>query len=244
MHALLENHATALVTMAPIAGAARIRRGGTGEQPRASQIPPLSIQQVMQGKNPGPRSSNSPGRVRSLFAFSAAMAALITFLSVSSCASTIENRDPTGERLPQVEGKTLEGEPRILPLNEPTVLLVGYVQKAQFDADRWLVGLLQAPPSVRILEVPTIDGLFPRLIAGTIDSGMRSGIPDEEWESVVTLYGSDAHDLVEFTGNELGRNIRVLLVDSEGVVRWFHDRGFSAGKLLELVQASQDLVSE
>ena len=72
-------------------------------------------------------------------------------------------------------------------------------------------------------------------------SGMRSGIPSEDWESVVTLYGSDAHDLVAFTGNERGRNIRVLLVDSEGVVRWFHDRGFSAGKLLELEQAAINL---
>ena len=44
---------------------------------------------------------------------------------------------------------------------------------------------------------------------------MRSGIPNEDWEPVVTLYGSDARDLVELTGNERGRNTRVLLVDSE-----------------------------
>ena len=198
----------------------------------------------MKDENPSPRNSNSPGRVRFLVALGAALVAGIPFLAVSSCANTVENRDPTGERLPRVEGETLEGEPRTLPLEEPTVLLVGYVQRAQFDADRWLVGLLQAPPAVRILEVPTIDGLFPRLIAGNIDAGMRSGIPNEDWESVVTLYGSDARDIVELTGNEHGRNIRVLLVDSGGVVRWFHDRGFSAGKLLELVQATQDLASE
>ena len=124
------------------------------------------------------------------------------------------------------------------------MLLIGYVQRAQFDADRWLVGLLQAPPPVRILEVPTIKGLFPRVIAGTIDEGMRSGIPSEDWGVVVTLYGSDANKLVELTGNENGRNIRVLLVDADGVVRWFHDRGFSAGKLLELVQAAEGLTSE
>ena len=187
---------------------------------------------------------NSPGRSRVPLLLGAAIAAGLSFLLASSCASTVENRDPTGEPLPRVEGETLEGEPRSLPLQENTLLLVGYVQKAQFDADRWLVGLLQAPPAVRILEVPTIDGLFPRLIAGKIDSGMRSGIPSEDWESVVTLYGSDAREIVEFTGNENGRNIRVLLVDTEGVVRWFHDRGFSAGKLLELVQVAEDLASE
>lgn len=85
-----------------------------------------------------------------------------------------------------------------------------------------------------MIEVPTIPGLFPRLISGTIDSGMRSGIPSEDWTSVVTLYGSTARTVVDLTGNEQPRNIRVLLLDEHGDVRWFHDRGFSASKLLEL----------
>ena len=108
----------------------------------------------MKHQSRSPRTS--PGRVRVPFLLGASLAAGISFLLVSSCASTVENRDPTGERLPSVEGETLEGETRSLPLEESTLLLVGYVQKAQFDADRWLVGLLQAPPDVRILEVPTI----------------------------------------------------------------------------------------
>ena len=39
---------------------------------------------------------------------------------------------------------------------------------------------------------------------------------------------------VEFTGNEKPRNMRVVLLDAEGRIRWFHDRGFSAGKVVEL----------
>jgi hypothetical protein len=156
----------------------------------------------------------------------------------------MENRDPVGERLPEVVAETLTGEPLALPLDEPAILLVGYVQDAQFDADRWLIGLLQATPPARILEVPTIKGLFPRMLAGTIDDGMRSGIPSEDWSSVATLYGPDAARIVELTGNERPRNIRVLLVDGDGRVRWFHDRGFSASKLLELGDATRDLVQE
>lgn len=163
-------------------------------------------------------------------------------LLLPSCSTTIDNRDPVGERLPTLMGSSLEDESVTLPLDTPSVLLVGYVQKAQFDADRWLIGLLQATPPVTILEVPAVAGLFPRMLADTIDSGMRSGIPSEDWQSVVTLYGSDADDLRSFTGNERARNIRVLLVDAEGRVRWFHDRGFSAGKLLELVAAAEALV--
>jgi hypothetical protein len=164
--------------------------------------------------------------------------AAVMGLMFSSCSSTIENRNPVGEQFPEVEGETLEREALVLPPGEPCVLLVGYVQDAQFDADRWLLGLLQAKPDVRILEVPTISGLFPRLIANTIDSGMRKGIPSEDWQSVVTVYGADAKRIKELTGNQRGRNIRVLLVDAEGRVRWFHDRGYSPSKLLELGQAA------
>ncbi len=172
-------------------------------------------------------------------------AGLLTLLVAStSCSATVPNRDPLGERLPSVEGETLEQELIRLPLDEPAVLLLGYVQDAQFDADRWLVGLLQAPPPVRIFEVPTIRGLFPRLIANTIDEGMRGGIPSEDWQSVVTVYGPGAKQLVEFTGNEKPRNMRVLLLDGSGTVRWFHDRGFSASKLLELRDAATLLTAD
>lgn len=168
---------------------------------------------------------------------------LAMYFSVSGCSSTISNRNPVGERFPSVIGNALSGEEVPLPLGEPAVLLLGYVQDAQFDADRWLIGLLQATPPVRIIEVPTVSGLFPSLIEDTIDSGMRRGIPKEDWSSVVTVYGDPAASIVELTGNERPRNIRVVLLDSEGRVRWFHDRGFSAGKVLELGAAASKLTS-
>ena len=120
------------------------------------------------------------------------------------------------------------------------MVLVGYVQDAQFDADRWLLGLLQAEVAVPVFELPTIDGLFPRLIASRIDAGMRNGIPEEDWESVVTVY-DNAAEIVAFTGDESPRNMRVLLLDSDGQVVWFHDRGYSARKVLELKQAIEAL---
>ena len=154
-----------------------------------------------------------------------------------ACRSTQPNREPLGLPLPSVTGKALDGKPWRLPedlAGRPAVLLVGYEQRAQFDADRWLFGLLQAETPARLLEVPTIPGLFGRALAGTIDSGMRSGIPREDWGTVVTLYGGSAAALKTFTGTENGRNMRVLVLDGGGVVRWFHDRGYSAAKCLEL----------
>jgi hypothetical protein len=161
--------------------------------------------------------------------------ALLVPAFLASCQSSIPNRDVLGEGFPAVAGESLAGERIQLPARSGTsVLLVGYAQDAQFDADRWIYGLLQAQLAARIVELPTIPGLFPRMASGWIDSGMRSGIPNEDWSSVVTVYGSAAKTIVDFTGNEKPRNIRVLLLDSEGRVRWFHDRGFSAAKLLEL----------
>lgn len=156
--------------------------------------------------------------------------------SLVGCGSTVENRDPVGLVFPSVRGESLEGDSMRLPQDlsgEPALLLVGYVQNAQFDLDRWLLGLAQGEVNVRILEVPTIKGLVPGLIAGTIDEGMRSGIPKEDWGSVVTVY-SDAASIVDFTGNEKPNNGRVLLLDPDGKVIWFHDRGYSARLIVEL----------
>lgn len=174
---------------------------------------------------------------------------LAATLVLGACNSAVPARDPLGERFPTAQGRSLEGDEVELPASlagEPAVLLIGYVQEAQFDADRWLYGLLQSelPGSVRVLEVPAIPGLFPRVLAGTIDDGMRSGIPDEDWSSVVTVYGGRAAAIEAFTGTEGPRNVRVLLLDGEGRVRWFHDQGFSARVLIELEQAVGALAGE
>jgi hypothetical protein len=142
-----------------------------------------------------------------------------------------------GEAFPSVKGTGLDGAEWQLPedlTGDPAILFVGYKQNTQFDIDRWLVGLAMTNVSARVLEVPTIKGLVPGLIAGKIDSGMRGGIPRDLWEAVVTVYG-DAPEIVEFTGNEFPNNARVLLLDESGKVIYFHDEGFSPNELKELL---------
>jgi hypothetical protein len=168
-------------------------------------------------------------------------AVLISF----SKSSAVINRSPVGETFPTSRGESLEGKEVELPgdlSGAPAILILGYAQDAQFDADRWLFGLLQAETPAQILEVPTIPGMIPGWLSSRIDAGMRSGIPSEDWAVVVTMYGSDATKLVELTGNEGDRNVRVLLLDEAGRILWLHDRGFSAGKLLELDRAVRELV--
>jgi len=166
------------------------------------------------------------------------LAPTLTCLALlAGCSAPTLASDPVGQRLVALQGDSLAGEPVRLPADlagRPAVLLVGYEQEAQFDADRWLFGLLQSETPARVLEVPAIPGFFGRLLGDTIDGGMRAGIPAEDWPAVVTLYGEAAQSLRAFTGTDGGRNMHVLVLDADGVVRWHHARGFSAAKLLEL----------
>lgn len=155
---------------------------------------------------------------------------------ILGCSRHVERREPVNKNFPAVSATLLTGESLEIPgdfQGTPILLLVGYVQDAQFDIDRWLLGLAQAETPVKVLEVPTIRGWIPRMISGAIDSGMRRGIPEEDWRLVATVY-RDAPVIIDFLGNEEPLSARVVLLDEEGRVVWVHDQGYSASKLIEL----------
>ena len=160
------------------------------------------------------------------------------------CESPIPNRNPSGQVFPSVSGRDLEDTQIQLPSDltgSPAVVLVGYVQGSQFDIDRWMLGMIQSKSELRLVEVPAVGGWFPELfLQPTIDEGMRSGIPAENWTSVVTLYGDDAERIRAFTGTERPRNARVLLLDPAGTVSWFWDQGYSPGRLVQMLEAAAD----
>lgn len=168
---------------------------------------------------------------------------MVSAILAPACSAQYPRRDPTGERFPSVQGQTLAAQTVRLPddvLGTPVLLFVGYEQSTQFDIDRWALALRQAEVDVRAYEVPTIPGLGARLAARSIDAGMRSGIPREDWNVVVTLY-DDAGPVARFTGNENGLPARVLLVNDRGHVVFFHDEGYSLGALGRLERALANL---
>ena len=174
-----------------------------------------------------------------------ALVSVLTIVMSSGCANTLVNRDPTGETFPSVVGQSLEKQRIEIPealAGEPAVLLIGYKQKTQFDIDRWMMGLIQAGVGEQIVEVPTIPGLLPSFASGWIDDGMRSGIPQEDWGSVVTLYGEAARPVAELTGTQRARLTRVIVLDSEGRVVWFDDKGYSPRKALAVAALVSKLV--
>lgn len=180
------------------------------------------------------------------YRFAALLVVLLALLmSISSCSTTYERRDPTGEGFPTITATALDGRTLSIPgefAGRETLLFVGYDMDSQFDIDRWLLGLHQIGLEVPVYELPTIPGLFPGLFAGTIDAGMRSGIPQEDWAIVVTIY-DDADAVARFLGNETPLPARVVLLDQDGDVAFFHDRGYSTGTLIKLQKAVEKLRS-
>jgi len=164
---------------------------------------------------------------------------LFLSLTLGACSAPYPNQNPTGEPFPSLSAEALDGERWSLPSawrGAPTIALLGYVQDAQFDIDRWLIGLDMTKTKAKVYELPTIKGLFPRMFSAKIDEGMRKGIPKALWGGVITVY-ERGEALQRLTGNERPRNARVLLIDSEGVVRYFNDEGFSVGGLNRLREA-------
>lgn len=165
--------------------------------------------------------------------------------ALPSCSGRPPRRDPTGETFPALRGQSLDGVERQLPAElsgAPALLLIGFKMETQFDLDRWILGTQQLGLKVKTLELPTIPGLLPGLFAATIDGGMRRGIPQEDWPSVVTIYG-DGEVLEQFVGSEDPLPGRVVLIDAAARVVFFHDRGYAAGALQRLAEVLHGLQS-
>lgn len=162
---------------------------------------------------------------------------------LSGCTTTYSNQNITGIKFPEVSGETLEKEALILPQHfagKPALLLIGYVQNSQFDIDRWLIGLDMTETNVDVYELPTIQGLFPRMFKPMINNGMRKGIPKALWKGVITIY-NDGEQVQALTGNTNPANTRVALLNNEGEIVYFYDEGFAVSALNDVREAIKQL---
>ncbi|MCC4833748.1 hypothetical protein LMH66_13985 [Shewanella sp. 10N.7] len=161
---------------------------------------------------------------------------LVVVFLLSACSTTYQNQQVTGQVFPSVSGESLAQTAMNYPEDvsgQVTLLLIGYKQDSQFDIDRWLIGLDMTQTQVAVYELPTIQGMFPRMFSTLIDNGMRAGIPKPLWKGVVTIY-EDGEQVQAFTGNENPNNTRVVLLNAEGKIIYFYDQGFSVAALNEL----------
>ena len=186
------------------------------------------------------RSMISKGKKMSKISIKSSLILTFLCLFLFSC-SRVPNKSPEsiiGKPFPILKGKSLSQKKWTLPNDlkgQNTILLTGYVQGAQFDIDRWLIGLSMAKVKTPVFEVPAVKGFFIGLFKERLDQSMRNGIPSEIWKAVVTVYG-DSEKLINFTGSQKPRNSRVFVLDKKGEVIYFHDRGFSVNNLERLLK--------
>ncbi|MFT7315480.1 MAG: hypothetical protein ACI9J5_003640 [Paraglaciecola sp.] len=168
---------------------------------------------------------------------------LVLVLFSSGCANyEYPSQVTIGDKMIEATGHSLEGNSVVIPQDfagQETLLLFGYKQDSQFDIDRWLIGLDMTQTNVAAYEIPTIQGMLPRMFSGFIDSGMRKGIPKNLWKGVVTVY-ADGDKVQRFTGNLNPNNARVMLLNKEGTIVYFYDRGFSVEALNAVREALKD----
>ncbi len=160
----------------------------------------------------------------------------ISLLWLTACSTQYPNQQLVGQQFPSISGQSLEQQEFRIPQDfagQTILFLIGYKQDSQFDIDRWLIGLDMTQTRVDAIELPTIQGMFPRMFQTQIDNGMRSGIPKELWKGVITVYRDGAR-VQEFTGNQNPNNARVVLLDAQGKIIYFYDRGFSVDALNDL----------
>jgi hypothetical protein len=93
-----------------------------------------------------------------------------------------------------------------------------------------LIGLDQTNTQVAVYEIPTIKNMFPQMFSTVFDDSMREGIPKEIWKGVITVY-KDGDRVQRYTGNLKPKNAHVLLINTQGEVIHFYDRGFSVDGL-------------
>lgn len=170
--------------------------------------------------------------MRFLYLLSLIMMILLT----AGCTTQYPNQSITGLSFPSVSGQTLEKNTIKIPSDfsgNPTLLLVGFKHKSQFDIDRWYIGLNMTNTAVDVYEIPAIQGTIPRIFSTVFDNSMREGIPENLWKGVITVY-DDGETIQAFTGNVIPKNARVILLGKNGKILFFNDKGFSIDALNQL----------
>jgi hypothetical protein len=144
---------------------------------------------------------------------------------------------------PQITAKNLNNEEVTLPddlAGNPALVLVAFKQRQQINVNTWLdqLNLIESTiEGVRVIETPTISGKKWGWMAGFIDGGMRSGIPDPEARArTITLY-TDVGTFRQALGLESEDTIYGVLLDERGIVVDIVEGDFEQAKLDQLAEA-------
>jgi hypothetical protein len=138
---------------------------------------------------------------------------------------------------PRITAENLNREPVTLPddlSGNPALVLIAYKREQQLNVNTWLdrMGEIEeAIPGVQIIETPTISSGRWGWMAGFIDGGMRSGIPDTDARGrTITLYTSVSL-FNQALNIESVDTIYAVLLDADGEVVEMVEGDYTESKL-------------
>lgn len=142
-----------------------------------------------------------------------------------------------GDRFPDVRGELLSRGKLRVPADlqgEVAVLIPVFVQRSQAIVDSWTADLfpgMESRPGLRILEMPMIRNW--NWASGWIDNAMRSGIPEDLHDNVMTYYGK-MRPYHEFFGTRDREDVHVYVLDQQGKIRFIESGVASPDKIARL----------
>ena len=151
---------------------------------------------------------------------------LTTFMLATSMISILA----PGDTMPSLKGEFLTGKPAVLPdaaSGRVALLAMGFTYNSRFAVEAW-IGRFRKDfgdnPQVTFYEIPLIGGMA-RLGKWFIDSGMRKGTPQSDYEHVITVYGG-TDSWKERVGFQSPDAAYLILLDQRGIVRSLHGGPF------------------
>jgi hypothetical protein len=173
--------------------------------------------------------------------------AILSLLPLVAAAAEPAFEIKIGESLPALRGESLSGREVVLPQaaeGRVTLLLLGFTYKSRFAVESWAESFrahFPSDPRVTFYELPMIGGAA-RLARWFIDSGMRRGTPEKDYEHVVTVYRrTDSwKKRVFFVDPDAAY---LILLDRMGRVAWRHQGAFEDRAFQELSRNISELVN-
>jgi hypothetical protein len=145
-----------------------------------------------------------------------------------------------GDPLPVLKGRLLTGREAVLPhaaAGKPALIAMGFTYKSRFPVEAWADwyrATIGPTTDVTFFEVPMIGGLA-TLGRWFIDSGMRKGTPPELQDHVLTVYGGTGEWKTRLGwSSEREDEAYLIVVDTDGVVRWLYHGEFDRPRADEL----------
>ena len=155
---------------------------------------------------------------------------LTTYAPLSAQDTPHEKNSLIGTKFAQISSETLAGTKLILPddaRGKITLITIAFKHGTQQQLDSWLNPFSEefaTSSGFTFYEIPMLASDV-KPFAFRIDSGMRSGIPEEKHKNVMTYYGdyTEYLRLLHIDDVTLGY---AFLLDQKGIIRW-HGEGFA-----------------